>query len=332
MLAATNRRVGVISWMRTRQDGQRALTVGVARAALAAGCIDAAAHIRPFGTWDALEAAVVSGNVDTVRAVADAGGVCSPAAFVGAIRHGGSDVLAFLCERYGVAFVEGALASLAGVACAAPCLDWLGATRPRLTCVWPRPMRPTWAAARSTRPALAIAPPVSPDRCTPPIKMSRPFFSFVYLARDEIRLEKRIKKYEKIGDPLQRERLAGHTTRLRCLWESHEHAFCTALIFFDPRQKVGLFFLTNDWPTTKKRCKSAGMKKTKTWAAFGHHAGFLPCRGRQRGASIFFINVPIGALFLAHATGPRPAPPPRCRFRRPRYCEEGKKQADTLSP
>ncbi|AVK75199.1 hypothetical protein pqer_cds_777 [Pandoravirus quercus] len=127
MLAATNRRVDVISWLRTRQDGQRALTVGVARAALAAGCIDAAAHIRPFGTWDALEAAVASGNVETVRAVADAGGVCSPAAFVGAIRDGGSDVLAFLCERYGVAFVEGALASLAGVACAAPCLDWLGA-------------------------------------------------------------------------------------------------------------------------------------------------------------------------------------------------------------
>lgn len=125
MLAATNRRVDVITWLRTRQDGQRVLTVGVARAALAAGCIDAAAHIRPFATWDALEAAVASGNVETVRAVADAGGVCSPAAFVGAIRHGGSDVLAFLCERYGVAFVEGALASLAGIACAAPCLHWL---------------------------------------------------------------------------------------------------------------------------------------------------------------------------------------------------------------
>ncbi|ATE82238.1 hypothetical protein psal_cds_848 [Pandoravirus salinus] len=130
MLAATNRRVEVIAWLRTRQDGQRALTVGVARAALAAGCIDAAAHIRPFGTWDALEAAVASGNVETVRAVADTGGVGSPAAFVGAIRHGGSDVLAFLCERYGVAFVEGALASLAGVACAASCLDWLGAYPP----------------------------------------------------------------------------------------------------------------------------------------------------------------------------------------------------------
>lgn len=126
MLAATNRRVDVITWLRTRQDGQRVLTVGVARAALAAGCIDAAAHIRPFATWDALEAAVASGNAETVRAVADAGGVCSPAAFVGAIRHGGSDVLAFLCERYGVAFVEGALASLAGIACAAPCLHWLG--------------------------------------------------------------------------------------------------------------------------------------------------------------------------------------------------------------
>lgn len=126
MLAATNRCVDVITWLRTRQDGQRVLTVGVARAALAAGCIDAAAHIRPFATWDALEAAVASGNVETVRAVADAGGVCSPAAFVGAIRHGGSDVLAFLCERYGVAFVEGALASLAGIACAAPCLHWLG--------------------------------------------------------------------------------------------------------------------------------------------------------------------------------------------------------------
>lgn len=129
MLAATNRRVDVIAWLRTRQDGQRALTVGVARAALAAGCVDAASHIRPFGTWDALEAAVASGNTETVRAVADAGGVCSPAAFVGAIRCGGSDVLAFLCDRYGVTFVEGALASLAGVPCAPACLDWL-ATHP----------------------------------------------------------------------------------------------------------------------------------------------------------------------------------------------------------
>jgi hypothetical protein len=128
MLAATHRHVHIISWLRSRGDGQRALTVGVARAALAAGCIEAAAIVRPFGTWDALEAAVTSRDLATVRAVADAGGVPSPSAFVAAIRDADADVLAFLCERYGVTFVEGALLTLAGRPCSVSCLNWLAAS------------------------------------------------------------------------------------------------------------------------------------------------------------------------------------------------------------
>lgn len=125
MLAATNRQREVIAWLHTRSDGRRALTAGVARAALAAGCVDVAAQIRPLGTWDAVEAAVASCDPDAVRAVVDAGGVCSPAAFVSALRHGNAQVLASLCERGGIVFLESALASLAGVECAPACIEWI---------------------------------------------------------------------------------------------------------------------------------------------------------------------------------------------------------------
>ncbi|WBR14745.1 hypothetical protein pkur_cds_571 [Pandoravirus kuranda] len=125
MLAATHRQREVIAWLHTRSDGRRALTAGVARAALAAGCVDVAAQIRPLGTWDAVEAAVASCDPNVVRAVVDAGGVCSPAAFASALRHGNAQVLAFLCERGGIAFLESALASLAGVECAPACIEWI---------------------------------------------------------------------------------------------------------------------------------------------------------------------------------------------------------------
>lgn len=125
MLAATNRRREVIAWLHTRSDGRRALTAGVARAALASGCVDVAAQIRPLGTWDAVEAAVASCDPNVLRAVVDAGGVCSPAAFVSALRHGNAQVLAFLCERGGIVFLESALASLAGVECAPTCIEWI---------------------------------------------------------------------------------------------------------------------------------------------------------------------------------------------------------------
>ncbi|AVK77296.1 hypothetical protein pmac_cds_608 [Pandoravirus macleodensis] len=130
MLAAINRRREVIAWLHTRSDGRRALTAGVARAALAAGCVDVAAQIRPLGTWDAVEAAVASCDPDVVRAVLDAGGVCSPAAFASALRHGNAHVLAFLCERGGIAFLESALASLAGVECAPTCIEWIANNPP----------------------------------------------------------------------------------------------------------------------------------------------------------------------------------------------------------
>nr|UDO47934.1 hypothetical protein [Pandoravirus massiliensis] len=127
MLAATNRRRSVIAWLQTRSDGRRALTAGVARAALSSGCVDVAAQIRPLGTWDAVEAAVGSRDPNVVRAVFDAGGVCSPAAFTVALRHGTARVLALLCERSGIAFLESALASLAGVECDPECIEWITA-------------------------------------------------------------------------------------------------------------------------------------------------------------------------------------------------------------
>ncbi|HEY9249077.1 MAG TPA: hypothetical protein VIO38_08095 [Rariglobus sp.] len=104
--AVAHGHTGIIVWMAKRADASRTLSVGVARAALTEGMLEAAvalhdARVAPFDTWDALLTAVCLGDQDiAVRTVAQHSARCNGETLRKALRKAHPCTLAYLRDRY----------------------------------------------------------------------------------------------------------------------------------------------------------------------------------------------------------------------------------------
>ncbi|AJF96843.1 ankyrin repeat protein [Pandoravirus inopinatum] len=139
--AAAAGRGDVIRWLAGRADARRNLSVGAARLALESGHFDVVlvlheAGIAPFDRWNSLCAAL-TGDIaraghgltaptpTTVALVAAYVGACDPSVFVEALRCGGDQIVAFLCERYGTGHAQAAVDAIAGSPLCENALLWL---------------------------------------------------------------------------------------------------------------------------------------------------------------------------------------------------------------
>ncbi|BCU03110.1 hypothetical protein [Pandoravirus japonicus] len=110
--AAVDGRVDVVEWLLGRPDAVRTVPREAVEAGLLRGHVGIAlaAHrtgILALDQWRALDAAVRSGKVDVVAAVADA--VHARSALVRAVKSGSVDIVAYLCGRYGTADAQHAI-------------------------------------------------------------------------------------------------------------------------------------------------------------------------------------------------------------------------------
>ncbi|AVK75583.1 hypothetical protein pqer_cds_1161 [Pandoravirus quercus] len=112
--AAAAGRVDVMEWLLGRPEAARIVPVEAIDAGLSRGhvSIALAAHragIAPLDQWGALGAAVRSGHVEVVAAVADAGAKYRRSALAGAVERGHVEIVAYLCKRYGAADAQHAI-------------------------------------------------------------------------------------------------------------------------------------------------------------------------------------------------------------------------------
>lgn len=107
-------RVDVVEWLLGRPDAARTVPIEAIETGLSHGHVGIALAAHRTGTlaldrWRALDAAVRSGKVDVVAAVADAGAVYTRSALVHAVELGHVDIAAYLCGRYGTADAQHAI-------------------------------------------------------------------------------------------------------------------------------------------------------------------------------------------------------------------------------
>ncbi|QBZ81700.1 F-box incomplete domain containing protein [Pandoravirus celtis] len=131
----------VVRWLAGRADARHNLSVGAARLALESGHFDVAlvlheAGIAPFDRWNSLCAAL-TGDIartghgptapvpTTMTLVAAYVDTCDLSVFVEALRWGGDQTVAFLCERYGTGHAQAAVDALAGSLLCKKALLWL---------------------------------------------------------------------------------------------------------------------------------------------------------------------------------------------------------------
>ncbi|AGO85163.1 Ankyrin repeat domain containing protein [Pandoravirus salinus] len=120
----------VITWLLARPDARQTITTGVVRHALASGRLSLAtaiyeAGLVSFDTWNAMGAAVRSGDPDVVQMVAERGGRYKRSVMRDALVHGSSMVVAYLCQRYGTADVAFAVDAIVGLEFSAEPMAWV---------------------------------------------------------------------------------------------------------------------------------------------------------------------------------------------------------------
>lgn len=105
--AACQDRLDIVQWLSHDSQCRSCLNPILARTLLATrgmGGVLRWLHtndLAPMHTWDALDAAILYGQLDTVKEVADLGGVYTASVLVDAVRYGNRGIVAFLCQRYG---------------------------------------------------------------------------------------------------------------------------------------------------------------------------------------------------------------------------------------
>lgn len=135
--AAKHNSIGSIRWLLSKPEGRRAMTTAVARTAVKKrrfGIMHLlqAEGVAPFDQWDALAAAVSSGDTKCVKIVAHYGAHHAPHVLIKAIKSGKLDIVSFLCRHYGHDHVQQAVDATAHRAYIMYIFDWLHASVPTL--------------------------------------------------------------------------------------------------------------------------------------------------------------------------------------------------------
>ncbi|QBZ81511.1 hypothetical protein pclt_cds_925 [Pandoravirus celtis] len=137
--AAEFGRQDVLAWMARQPDIAPTLTVGVARRAVVTGHWPCAVVLHDHGivgldTWDALTVAVQYATLEGIKVLAEKGARCTTGAMCAALCHKTSDVLAYLCERFGIGDLQAAVDAALGLTFGHESLAWVAANV-RAVCV-----------------------------------------------------------------------------------------------------------------------------------------------------------------------------------------------------
>ncbi|AVK76424.1 hypothetical protein pneo_cds_817 [Pandoravirus neocaledonia] len=140
--------VDVLAWMTQRRDIVPTIGVGVARFAVASGHWRCALVLHdcglvPLHAWDALVTAVRHCAVDGITALADAGARCDAAVMAAALSLPKPDALRFLCARFGIRDLQGAIDAVTGLAFVHSTMAWVASNVPDV-CV-AQPSHQQWA-------------------------------------------------------------------------------------------------------------------------------------------------------------------------------------------
>lgn len=128
-------RSDVLAWMARRSDMAGALTVGVARRAIALGHWPCAVVLHDcgavsVGSWNALAMAVRYASPEGLAAVAERGAHCTIEAMAAALCHASSDPVAYLCRHFGHGDLQAAIDAVAGLALGHEPVAWVAANVP----------------------------------------------------------------------------------------------------------------------------------------------------------------------------------------------------------
>lgn len=137
VIAIVDARSRVLDWLYERPDAARIFTASAARKAVRIGHLEAALRIHQMGwasfsTWNALSAALDTKKLQTVQAVATNGALCDAHLLSVAIRTCPTSIVEFLCEHYGLGYLQEAVDNVGGYKIDLDTLGWIRRNAPHV--------------------------------------------------------------------------------------------------------------------------------------------------------------------------------------------------------